>query len=106
MTMTMDKLQERMKKQFGTGATTEKVGEILVVHLDKPDVKERARRLKEAEQGGPKDDDCVLCKALAKSPPSVVVYDADAVLCFGQDGKGPYASGFPRKAKKKEPVKA
>ena len=93
------RLKERIKKQFGPGAITEEVGDILVVHIDKPDAKERARRLKEAEAGGPADADCALCKALAKSPPSVIVYDADAVLCFGQDSKGPFASGFPRKAK-------
>ena len=94
--MTMDRIKERMKKQFGPGAQSQEVNGILVVHLDKPDEKEVARRKAEVLRGGPRDKDCSLCKALAKSPPSVVVYDQESVLCFGQDSGGPYASGFPR----------
>jgi hypothetical protein len=69
----------------------------MIVHLDNPDPEEKARRISEVSKGGPVKDDCPLCKALAKSPPAVVVYDRDAVLCFGQNKGGAYATGFPRK---------
>ena len=96
--MTMDTIKARMKKQFGPGAQTQEVDGILVVHLDQPDDKEKARRAAEVRKGGPKEDDCPLCQALAKNPPAVVVDDQEAVLCFGQEPTGLFATGFPRKA--------
>ncbi len=94
----LKELQNRMAKQF-QGAETDSVDGVLVVHLDKPEKKQRAARIKEALAGGPMDDNCPQCRALraSRARPAVVVYDADAVLCFGADDQGPYASGFPRK---------
>jgi hypothetical protein len=89
-----------LKKKIGLqfpGAEIEEVGNLLVVHVDKPDYAERVRRRKEAKAGGPVDDDCPICLALRKYPPNAMIYDADAVLCLGVDDKGSYATGFPRK---------
>ena len=88
--------KERLLKQFQDSEVTEVSG-TLVVHLDKPSGKEKARREEVVRKGGPSDDDCPLCKALRKSRYAVVVYDTDAVLCFGEDKQGGFASGFPRR---------
>jgi hypothetical protein len=90
---------EKMKKRFGPNAVCEKVGAVIMVTLDKPDETELERRREEVKAGGPTDDGCPLCVALAKSKSkniAAVVYDADATLVFGKDATGPFASGFPR----------
>jgi hypothetical protein len=104
--MQLEAMTKRLSRQFGPNAQHDRVGHTEVIHIDKPSKKERAKRLAEVKNGGPKDEDCALCKALAKSPPSVVIYDRDAVLCFGQDQKGPYANGYPRTSIQKSSTKA
>lgn len=93
------KIQDRILRQF-KGATATREGGTVMVHLDKPSKTVKARRAKEVRAGGPTEDDCPLCLAIRASGyrPAVVVYDGDAVLCFGIDPKtgGSMNSGFSR----------
>lgn len=88
----MTKLQKKTLARFVNPEFNEIDG-TLIIHLDKPDLAEVQRRVKEVQGGLMIEDDCPLCQDLAKNKPEVVLYDQDSILCLGQD----FVSGLPVK---------
>lgn len=92
----MTTAQTFIERARRNGAECDTVDGVQVLHLDKPDRKEWARRLEEVRGECWKEDDCPLCQAMPK--PEAVIFDKDSMLCIGKQGNGVSVGAYPRKA--------
>ena len=81
----MTKIQQRIKNKVGSKGRTAEINGILVVHFDNPKDRLMNARHCEVLNGLVLDNDCPLCKEMAKRPPEAVIFDGETVMYISRD---------------------